>query len=71
MFTLGDAGVEVYTKTLIPVVMSLTTDKSPIALANIRKEQIFLELKITDINEGFIINKIDVFVKPVASGGPQ
>lgn len=74
MFTLANNDgtlVEVASKTLTTVPMSVSTDKSPIVLAGMKKEKVYLELKTTDINEGFRISEIDVFVKPTASGGPQ
>lgn len=53
------------------ITLSATTNKEPVSLANFREQRIYLEGKVTLINERFNISRIIIFVKPTASGYPQ
>lgn len=53
------------------IIMSESTDKFAVALANFRSQRMQVEVKTDAINEYFRISKITAFVKPSASGYPQ
>lgn len=62
---------QVQTDVLVPLPMLTTTRFEPTRLANIQSQRIRLEGKTTAINEGFAINRIVIFAKPVAQEYPQ
>lgn len=51
-------------------VMAATTNIEPTTLANFNEQRVQLELKTTLIDETFLISRIIIFVKPVATGYP-
>jgi len=61
---------EIETQTLIPLVMTASSNVQPTRLANFQQQRAQLELKTTAINETFIINRIIIFAKPVFSEVP-
>ena len=65
------SGDPVTTLTLTPVVMSTSTAIQPTVLSNFVGQRAQLELTTTELNEVFKINRIIIFVRPIASGYPQ
>lgn len=57
--------------TLVPLPMVGKTNREPLALSNFIEQRAQLEGGTTEIGEFFIISKIIIFVKPVATGYPQ
>lgn len=70
LFTLGLNNAEVTSTPLTNLTLG-NTDKSLTALANFKKEVAYLELKMNDINEYFVITDITVHIKQVAQSYPQ
>lgn len=62
---------EVQEKVLVPLVMSPTTRKFPVILANFNQHRAQLEIKTTEIDEFFNIGSIEIFTKPIYSSYPQ
>lgn len=58
------------TSTLLPLIMRTRTNIEPTRLANFTQQKASLEIRTTEINEIFNINKIVVFVRPVAKSYP-
>lgn len=56
--------------TLVPMNMSSTPGRTLDRLANVTEQRAFLELKTTEINEIMRINRIIVWLKPVAAEFP-
>lgn len=56
---------------LTSIPMSATTNREPTVIANFQEQRIQLELRTTEIDEGFTISRIVIFVKPIAEGYPQ
>lgn len=54
-----------YSSTLATLTMSATTNREPTILSNFKQQRACLELKITELNDTFIINRIVIFVKPL------
>lgn len=50
--------------------MALLTNIEPTVLANFSEQRIQLEIKITVLDETFLISRLVVFVKPVSEGYP-
>lgn len=65
-FSLDNAINEV----IAPVIMSNTSGIEPRSLANFITQRAFLELKTTEIDEIFNVNRIVVFAKPLWSEYP-
>lgn len=61
---------DVYNSALKPQVMATLTNIEPTILANFNEQRTQLQIITIAINERFLISKIVVFVKPVASGYP-
>ena len=59
---------DVNSVTLSPFTMSATTNKELTRLSNFNEQRAALEIKTTEIDETFLINKIVIFHKPVTSG---
>jgi len=57
-------------QTLVPFVLELQTNKQPTRLANFKQQRARLEIKTTEINEIFSINRIIVFAKPLFTSYP-
>jgi hypothetical protein len=55
----------IYSQTLVPFVMSATTNIRPTRLMNFQHQRAALEAGTTAINEVFSINKIIIFAKAV------
>lgn len=70
LFTLGLNDAEVSSVALTNIPLG-NTDRSSTALANFKKEIAYLELKVNDINEFFVITGITLHVKEVAQSYPQ
>ncbi len=62
---------EVKTSSLLTVTIKSLTNDEPTRLCNFTQNRASLEIKTTLINEKFIISKIVIFVKPVATGIPS
>jgi hypothetical protein len=62
---------EVKTSTLLPIVLKAKNNIEPTRLANFTQQKAKLEIRTTEINEIFQINKVIVFVKPVAKSYPE
>ena len=58
------------TVTLNPIVMSTATAKTEIKKVNFKQEFAQLEIKTTGYGEYFVIDRIAVFSKPIASAYP-
>lgn len=56
--------------TLIPLTLASTSNREPTRLANFNEQRAALEIKVTAINEWFKVDRIVIFVKPVASSFP-
>jgi hypothetical protein len=56
--------------TLAPLPMAAATNREPVVLSSFQEQGIQLELKVVTIDETFVISKIMIFVKPVASDYP-
>lgn len=67
LFSLDD----VRSNILNNITLAATTNREPITLANFTEQRAYLEVKTSNINEYFVISKIVIFVKPVATGYPQ
>ena len=61
---------EVKTQTLVPIVMSDPAYIEPTRLSNFTQQRASLEISTTMINEYFLISKIIIFTKPVATSFP-
>lgn len=61
---------EIYEQALVPLVMTLTSNRTAVRLANFNEESASLEIKTTEMDEIFIISRITVFIKPIASSWP-
>lgn len=57
-------------KDFVPLVMQVVTDRNQTKLINFKQETAQLEIKTTEIDEYFEIDKIMIFVKPIASSYP-
>ena len=57
-------------QTLSPLTMETLPGREPQRLANFTNQRVQFELKTTEINEYFIINRIIVFAKPIWSEYP-
>jgi hypothetical protein len=66
LFSLDD----INSSLLIAFPLSATTNKEPTRLANFTEQRAALEIKVTEINEWFRIDRIVIFSKPVASSFP-
>lgn len=53
------------------ITMSSSGTRNPTILSNFIEQRIFLEGKTTEINETFLISRIILYIRPVASGYPQ
>lgn len=66
LFSLDDERSNV----LAPLAMQATTGREPTRLANFTSQRAMLEIKITAIDEKFVINRIIIFEKTVWSQYP-
>ena len=62
---------DIYTQTLVPLVLSSGTNREPTQLTNMTQQRTLLRIETNAINERFNISKIIVYVKPVANSFPQ
>ena len=53
------------------ITMSSSGARNPTILSNFIEQRIFLRGETTDINETFLISRIILYIRPVASGYPQ
>lgn len=60
---------DLYTLPVLP--MAVATNREPVLLSNFIQQRARLELNTDAIDENFLISKIVIFVRPVASGYPQ
>src|SRR6266446_9251902 len=67
LFSLDD----IRSNVLVSLTLSATTNREPTNLANFVEQRAYLQLKTTSINEFFIVSKIILFVKPIATSYPQ
>lgn len=61
----------VSSSSLTPIPMQTTTDRETVVLCNFRKQMAQLEFGTDAIDEVFIISRLVIYVKPVATGYPQ
>lgn len=61
---------DLLSQTLNPYVLSSATHRQPTLGLNVRKQRMSLEIKVTDINEWFAINRLVVFMKPLYTSFP-
>jgi len=61
---------DVRSKTLVPLVMQATNRIIPTRLVNFTEQRASFELKTTEINEKFRINRIVIFTKEVFTSYP-
>lgn len=61
----GGDNTDILVETLLPYAMSVTTDRQPTLGMNGRQQRLSLEIKVTEIDEWFQINRIVVFMKPL------
>ena len=62
---------QIQTQPAVPLVMAATTRIEPMRLFNFQSQRTRLEGKTIAINEGFSINRIIIYAKPVAQEYPQ
>jgi hypothetical protein len=62
---------DIYSSTLIPLVLSSGTNREPTQLSNFIQQRALLRIETTDINERFNVSKVIVYIKPVANSFPQ
>lgn len=62
---------EVQSQVLTNLTLSATTNIQPTILANFSQQRIMLKLSTTELDEHFVIRRIQLFAKPIASGYPQ
>lgn len=62
---------DVNQETLPELTMAAATNREPTTLANFKDQNGQLIITTTNIDEYFVINKIIVFIRPVATGYPQ
>jgi hypothetical protein len=62
---------DVSSSTLPTITMASPSKIEPTILANFIEQRAKLELGTTAIDEVFVISKIVIFVRPIASGYPQ
>lgn len=67
LFSLDDLN----TNSLVNLTLAATTNREPVTLSNFTEQRAYLQLRTTGINEYFVVSKIVIFVKPVATGYPQ
>ncbi len=61
---------EVKAFSLVAIALKTKNNIEPTRLSNFTQQKAKLEIRITEINETFFINKIVVFVRPVAKSFP-
>lgn len=61
----------VNTFAMIPFVLVPTTNREPVTLSNFNDQRGQFIIETEDIDEYFIISKIVIYVKPIATGYPQ
>ena len=61
---------DVRSKTLVPLVMQQNARYAPTRLVNFMEQRVSIEMKTTEIDEKFRINRIVVFTKPVFTSYP-
>ena len=66
----GGDNTDVLVETVLPYEMSATNTRQPVLLMNVRQQRMSLEIKVTEINEWFQINRINVFYKPLFTSFP-
>jgi len=62
---------EVESQTLVPFTMAATTNRESFRLANFNQQRAMLEVKTTEINEYFKINRIIIFAKELWTDYPS
>lgn len=62
---------EVQEKVLVPIVMTPVNRKYPVALVNFSQHRAQLEIKVTEIDENFVIGSVIIFTKPIYTSYPQ
>jgi hypothetical protein len=62
---------EVKQSTLLPLVLKAKSDIKPNRLSNFTQQTAKLEIRTTEMDETFNINKVIIFVKPVAKSYPE
>lgn len=60
----------VFTRTLGDITMSSESNKESLRPTNFTQQRAQLEIKTSEINEVFLISKIVVYTKPIASAFP-
>ena len=62
---------DVTSQTLPTITMAAATNRQPTILCNYKEQTAYLEFSVDAINEWFHISKINIFIKPIATGYPQ
>lgn len=61
---------DVLVETLVPYTMASATKVEPTLLMNAKEFRLSIEVKVTEINEYFEIQRMVVFMKPLFTGVP-
>ena len=56
---------------LSSITLSSVTNREPTVLASFVEQRAQLEIKTNSIDENFTLDKIVIFIRPIASGYPQ
>lgn len=62
---------EVQERIMVPIVMTPTARRYPVALTNFSQHRAQLEIRINEIDENFVIGEIILFTKPIYTSYPQ
>lgn len=62
---------EIYINTLVPLAMTNLTNREPTQLANFNQQRALLRLSTDELDERFVISRIIIYIKPVATSFPQ
>jgi hypothetical protein len=62
---------QIKSATLVPLIMSASTDIEPTKLTNFKSQRMQIEFRVIDFNEYFVISRLIPYIKPVATSLPQ
>jgi hypothetical protein len=66
----GGDNTDILIETVMPYTMAASTEKQPTLLMNVKQQRISLEIKVTEINEWFQINRMNVFYRQLFTSFP-
>lgn len=66
----GGDNTDILIETILPYTMASATARQPTLLMNVKQQRISIEIKVTEINEWFQINRMSVFYKPLFTSFP-